>query len=57
MDKKNDGLTIVIYGIGGIGATLGGWLSQKNDNVYLLARGDNAKALKNNGLILYEREN
>ncbi len=52
MDRNNDELTIVIYGIGGIGATLGGWLSQKNDKVYLLARGDNAKALKSNGLIL-----
>jgi 2-dehydropantoate 2-reductase len=50
--KKTNSLTIVIYGIGGIGATLGGWLSQENDNVYLLARGDNARALKNNGLIL-----
>ena len=52
MDKENDELTIVIYGIGGIGATLGGWLSQKSDNVYLLARGDNARELKSNGLIL-----
>ena len=52
MDRKNDELAIVIYGIGGIGATLGGWLSQNNDNVYLLARGDNARALKSNGLIL-----
>lgn len=52
MDKKNDGLIIVIYGIGGIGATLGGWLTQNYDKVYLLARGDNAKALKSNGLIL-----
>ncbi|MFW9943102.1 MAG: ketopantoate reductase family protein, partial [Candidatus Thorarchaeota archaeon] len=52
MEQINENLTIVIYGIGGIGATLGGWLSQKNDNVYLLARGDNARALKSNGLIL-----
>jgi len=52
VDRNNDELTIVIYGIGGIGATLGGWLSQNNDNVYLLARGDNARALKSNGLIL-----
>ncbi|MHA2400539.1 MAG: ketopantoate reductase family protein [Promethearchaeota archaeon] len=52
MDKKNDELSIVIYGIGGIGATLGGWLSQKNDNVFLLARGEHAKVLKKNGLIL-----
>ncbi len=57
MEKINDDLTIVFYGIGGIGATLGGWLSQKNENVYLLARGENAIALKTNGLILYEREN
>lgn len=48
---------IVIYGVGGIGATLGGWLTQGYENVYLLARGENAKALKTNGLILYEREN
>jgi 2-dehydropantoate 2-reductase len=52
VEKNDKDLTVVIYGIGGIGATLGGWLSQKNDNVYLLARGDNAKALKSNGLIL-----
>jgi len=52
VEKKNEDLTVVIYGIGGIGATLGGWLSQKNDNVYLLSRGKNAKALKSNGLIL-----
>ena len=45
-------LKIVIYGVGGIGATLGGWLTQGYDNVYLLARGENAKALKTNGLIL-----
>ncbi|MFW9881086.1 MAG: ketopantoate reductase family protein [Candidatus Thorarchaeota archaeon] len=50
-------LKVVIYGIGGIGATLGGWLTQGYDNVYLLARGDNAKVLKSNGLILYKREN
>ncbi len=50
MAKNNDDLTIVIYGIGGIGSTLGGWLTQKNDNVYLLARGENAKALKKKGL-------
>jgi len=52
MEKKIEDLIIVIYGIGGIGATLGGWLSQRNDNLYLLARGENANALKKNGLIL-----
>ncbi len=52
MEQINENLTVVIYGIGGIGATLGGWLSQKYSDVYLLARGDSAKALKSNGLIL-----
>jgi 2-dehydropantoate 2-reductase len=47
---------IVIYGSGAIGATLGGWLFQNGHNVYLLARGENAKAIKANGLILYERD-
>ncbi|MEJ2295198.1 MAG: 2-dehydropantoate 2-reductase N-terminal domain-containing protein [Candidatus Lokiarchaeota archaeon] len=47
---------IVIYGSGAIGATLGGWLFQNGHNVYLLARGENAKALKSNGLILYEKD-
>jgi len=57
VDLNNDGLTIVIYGIGGIGATIGGWLTQKNDNVYLLARGENAQTLESHGLILHERGN
>ncbi len=56
MDTFNT-LRIVIYGAGGIGATLGGWLTQGYDNVYLLARGENAKVLKNNGLILYKGDN
>jgi len=57
VDLNNDDLTIVIYGIGGIGATIGGWLTQKNDNVYLLARGENAQTLESHGLILHERGN
>jgi 2-dehydropantoate 2-reductase len=52
----NNNYTIVIFGSGAIGATLGGWLSQNLHNVYLLARGENAKAIKSNGLILYENE-
>lgn len=55
--KTMNSLKVVVYGSGGIGATLGGWLTQEYDNVYLLARGENAKALKTNGLILYEGEN
>jgi len=45
---------IIIYGTGAIGATLGGWLTKDYENVYLLARGNNLKALKSNGLTLYE---
>lgn len=52
MEKNINDLTVVIYGIGGIGATLGGWLTQESDDVYLLARGENAKTLKKDGLIL-----
>jgi len=50
----NGNFTIVIYGSGAIGATLGGWLSQDYHHIYLLARGENADAIKSNGLILYE---
>ena len=52
----NNNFTIVIYGAGAIGATLGGWLSQDYQHVYLLARGENAKVMKSNGLILYEND-
>lgn len=45
---------IIIYGTGAIGATLGAWLTKDYENAYLLARGNNLKALKSNGLILYE---
>ncbi|MFX1315472.1 MAG: ketopantoate reductase family protein [Promethearchaeota archaeon] len=57
MEESRFGLNIVIYGAGAIGATLGGWLTQKYDHVFLLARGENAKSMKSNGLILYEKVN
>jgi len=56
MEEEIERLKIVIYGAGAIGATLGGWLTQNYENVYLLARGDNAKAMKSNGLVLYTKE-
>ncbi len=43
---------IIIYGAGAIGACIGGWLSSKIKNVYLLTRGENAQAMKKNGLKL-----
>ncbi|MFX1409832.1 MAG: ketopantoate reductase family protein [Promethearchaeota archaeon] len=57
MKKNTNSLNVVIYGTGAIGATLGGWLTQKYDHVFLLSRGENAKSMKSNGLILYERVN
>lgn len=57
MEEKNEKSTIVFYGAGAIGATLCGWLTSKFKQVYLLARGENAKILKSKGLTLYEKEN
>jgi len=47
-------LNLVIYGAGAIGATLGGWLSQDYENIYLLTRGENLEVLKRSGLRMYE---
>ncbi|MBD3195587.1 MAG: 2-dehydropantoate 2-reductase [Candidatus Lokiarchaeota archaeon] len=47
---------IIIYGAGAIGGTLGGFLSNKFDNIFLLARGEHAKVMKEKGLILYEMD-
>jgi 2-dehydropantoate 2-reductase len=56
MEENNERLKIVFYGAGAIGATLCGWLTLKFKQVYLLARGENARILRSNGLTLYERE-
>ena len=45
---------IVVYGAGAIGASICGWLTPSYKNVYLLARGQNAQAIKSRGLILYQ---
>ena len=49
-------MSIVFYGAGAIGSNLAGWLSENYDPVYLLARGENANAIKSRGLTLYEME-
>ena len=54
---EEEKLTIVVYGAGAIGSTLAGWLFPHINNLYLLARGDNAKFMKKKGLILYHGEN
>jgi 2-dehydropantoate 2-reductase len=48
--------TIVIYGAGAIGCCIGGWLTTHYQNIYFLARGENAQILKSIGLILYHKE-
>jgi len=45
---------IVIYGAGSIGSTVGGWLTPKYNDVYLMARGEHAKVMKERGLTLLE---
>jgi 2-dehydropantoate 2-reductase len=49
-------MSILFYGAGAIGSNLAGWLSEHYDPVYLLARGENANAIKSRGLILYKLE-
>lgn len=57
MENKNDNVRIVIYGAGAIGSSLCGLIYPKYSNIYLLARGENAKILKSKGLTLYELKN
>lgn len=52
MEKKN--LSVIVYGAGAVGSTIGGWLSQHYPNVSLLARGKNAEVMKTKGLTLYK---
>ena len=47
---------IVVYGAGSIGSTIGGWLTPKYHNVYLTARGEHAKIMKDRGLTLIETD-
>jgi len=44
---------IVIYGAGSIGSAIGGWITPSYPNVYLIARGEQAKVMKEQGLTLY----
>ena len=45
----------VIIGAGAIGACLGGWLSEKYDDVYLIDQGEVAQNLKDKGITLYKQ--
>ena len=48
-------MKVVIIGAGAIGGCLGGWLSEKYDEVYLLDQGAVAQSLKDNGITLYKQ--
>lgn len=43
---------IVIYGAGSIGSAIGGWITPGYSNVYLVAQGEHAKTMKEQGLTL-----
>ena len=45
----------VIIGAGAIGGCIGGWLSEKYDDVFLIDQGDVAKNLKEKGLTMYQQ--
>ncbi len=48
-------MKFVIIGAGAIGGCLGGWLSKKHDEVYLMDQGETAQNLKVKGLTLYHQ--
>ena len=48
-------MKFVIIGAGAIGGCIGGWLSQKHDDVYLLDQGEVARNLKEKGITLYRQ--
>lgn len=56
MENVTKNVKIVIYGAGAIGTSLYGLIYPHYSNIYLLARGDNAKILKSKGLLLYEQK-
>jgi len=54
MEDDRNNLEIVIYGAGAVGATICGFLSPHYNKIYLLARGENAQAMKSKSLIMYQ---
>ena len=43
-------MKIAVFGIGGVGGIIGGLLARNNNDVYFYARGDNLRAILENGL-------
>ena len=52
-DKPLADMKIVVFGAGAVGATVGGWLSGHDENLYFLDQGSVAEALKQKGITLY----
>jgi len=50
----NNNPTIVIFGVGAIGGSAGGWIAAHYEPVYFLARGETAGVLRKDGLTLYQ---
>ena len=50
LDKK---LSFVVVGAGAIGSSVTGWIAPKYDRLFLLARGESAEVIKNQGLKFY----
>ena len=46
---------VVIFGSGVIGGSVGGWIAENYENIYLLDQGPTAKALREKGVTLYEQ--
>jgi len=44
---------IVVFGVGAIGSTVGGWLASVYDNLVFIDQGEISEALMNNGLTIY----
>jgi len=43
-------MKITIFGIGGVGGYIGGMLARRYEDIYFYARGDNLRAIRENGL-------
>ena len=48
--------SFVVVGAGAIGSSVTGWIAPKHDNLFLLARGENAGIIKKQGLKFYLKD-
>lgn len=54
--EMEDHPKIVIFGAGAIGGSFGAWIAEHFDNIYFVARGENEKAFRKNGLTTYQAD-